>query len=72
MQRDECAAVIFGREILALIELDLERRGVGLEEHIGDAHVVFQVGMLAFVARIFMAAYVKPRPAVEGAFTCVA
>src|SRR5580765_1118278 len=66
MKRDERVTVVFGREIPALIEHDLERSRVGLEEHIGYGDTVFQVGVLAFVARIFVVANVEPWPAVKG------
>ena len=39
-----------------------------LEEHVGHDHFVFQLGMLAGVARVLMAAGVIPGPAVEAAF----
>ena len=65
---DEGAAVVFGREIVALVKQDLEWSRVSLEEHIGDGDAVFQISVLSFVSRIFMAADIKPRPAIEGAF----
>ena len=68
MQSDEGAPVIFGREILAFIEHDLEGSRVGLDKHIRNGYAVLQVGVLAFMARIFVAADVKPWPAIEGAF----
>ena len=68
VERDKGTALVFGREIIALVKQDLECSRVSLEEHIGDGDPVFQIAVLAFVARIFMAADVKPRPAIEGAF----
>jgi hypothetical protein len=68
MQSDEGAPVIFGRKILAFIEHDLEGSRVGLDEHIRNGYAALQVGVLAFMTRIFVAADVKPWPAIEGAF----
>ena len=41
---------------------------MGLDEHIRNGYAALQVGVLAFMARIFVAADVKPWPAIEGAF----
>jgi len=41
MKRNERIAAEFGREILAIIEHDLERSRVSLEEQIEDGDTVF-------------------------------
>ena len=41
---------------------------MGLDEHIRNGYAALQVGVLAFMARIFVTADVKPWPAIEGAF----
>ena len=41
---------------------------MGLDEHIGNSHVVFEIGPLIRVPRILIVADVKPRPAVESVF----
>ena len=64
----EGVVVVLGREFVAVVEREVERGHVRLQEHVGDDHLVFQFGMLAGVARVLMRAEVVPRPAIEAAF----
>jgi hypothetical protein len=67
MQCYESAALIFGWEIVTFVELDLERGGVRLHKNIRNCDFVLQVGVFAFVPRIFVVTEKIPGPTVEGA-----
>src|SRR5579864_406944 len=64
---EDVAAVLFGKH-LAVIKSHLQRGIVGLQDHVRSDDFVFQLRVLAGVARIVEAAHVIPRPAVEAAF----
>src|SRR4029077_4616357 len=51
--------------LLAVVEHHLQRGVVRLHEDVGHDHLVLQLGMLALVARILVAADVIPGPGVE-------
>src|SRR5205085_10063078 len=63
----EEVAAVSGGELLALVEGEGERGVVWLHEHVGDDHLVLELGALALVARILVRPDVVPGPAVEAA-----
>src|SRR5260370_16133324 len=65
--RCENLALVFGRELIAFVEGDFQRRIVWLQEHVGNNDFIFELGMLAFVARVLVAAGVIPGPSVKAA-----
>ena len=52
---------------MPLVEGHFERGVVRLQQDIGDDDLVFELGVLAFVAGVLMGADVLPGPAVEAA-----
>jgi len=67
MTRDEDVAAILRRELRPVIECEPHRRGVRLEQHVGDDDRRSQLGMPAGKRRILIRAGIEPRPAVESA-----
>ena len=60
-------AAIVGGELRAVVERDAERRGMGLEQHVGRRHGLGEIVAPPREARVLVVADVEPRPAVEGA-----
>src|SRR5580704_11636771 len=63
----ENVAAVFGRELRGVIKRHAERRRVGLDQHVGNGDLVFQVRPLAGMTRILMRADIVPGPAVKRA-----
>src|ERR1700730_3294635 len=61
-------AAIFGREVVAGVERHAERSRMRLTQDVGDRHLVLQIGPLALVPGIFVAADIEPRPAIKRIF----
>ena len=64
----ENVSAILGRELAALIEGQLQRGIVRLQQYIGYDGLVLQFGMLTLLPGILMSSDVPPRPAVKAAF----
>src|SRR5262249_31642895 len=62
-------AAVFGGKLPPVVEGEPKRGRMGLEQDVGHRDLVLEVGAFSFVARIFVAADIVPRPAIEGAFT---
>src|SRR5216683_2068168 len=65
--RGEDVAGILPGELAAGVEDHLERRGVRLQEHVGDEHFVAKLGVLPRVARVLDRPHVEPGPTVKAA-----
>src|SRR6267142_5643828 len=65
MLRGEGVAAIVRRKIVSLVEGQSERGGVRLKQHIGDGHLVLEIGTFAGMPGIFMIADIEPRPAIK-------
>src|SRR4029078_12018936 len=63
----EDVAVVLGGELLAVVEQHLQRGAVRLQQHVGNDGRRLQLGVLARVPRIGIAADVVPGPAVKPA-----
>ena len=61
----ENVALIFGRELFAVIERQLQRCVVRMQDYIGSDNFTLQLRMLSLVARILMITHVPPGPSVE-------
>src|SRR5262249_15527669 len=60
-------AAIAGRKLRSVVDRHAERGRMRFDQNVGQRHLAFEVGALAAVTRIFIAADVIPRPAKEGA-----
>ena len=65
MQRHKRAVFVFDGEIVALVENDLQRRGMCLHKNVRNCNFAFQVGVLAFMARILVIAEEVPWPPIK-------
>src|ERR1035438_8860657 len=61
-------AAIFRGEVAARVERQAERCRMRLKQYIGYRDLVLQIGPLALVPRVFVAADIKPRPSIECIF----
>src|SRR5580704_13956112 len=63
----ENIALVFSRQLRAVIEGHLERSAMRLQQNIRSNDLVLQLGMLALVTRILVPADIPPWPAIEPA-----
>src|SRR5580692_4795469 len=58
-------ALIFCRELLALVEGQLKRGIMRLQDDVWSKDLFPELGMFALMSRVLVAAHIPPRPAVE-------
>ena len=68
MLRRENISLVLRREFISLIERELQRSVVGLQQYIGHDRLILQLGMLARMPRILVRPQIPPRPSIKPAF----